>query len=321
LASLNPEQVKNIRTALSIARRRGASPKVVKALIEAMGVESNFTNVAGGDRDSEGVLQQRPSQGWKNPRDVPTAVNAFLDRAIPQRGKYGNAGELAQAVQRSAFPARYGQRGGEASRIISRFAPGINADGTASSPSFKASVTPGVDNRAVRNSAILDYFQNQRGRPGALLALKGTLDANQDTPSTMNYSGGKAPSTGGSMGAPSSTKGGTVMFDGKKVAAWIGEALQYAREQGWKGKVNSGFRTDAEQKRIYDSGVRPAAKPKAYGGGGSNHEGTVYPLGAIDVSEAAQLARILKRSPYAKKLVWAGSKDPVHFSHPHNGSY
>jgi hypothetical protein len=33
------------------------------------------------------------------------------------------------------------------------------------------------------------------------------------------------------------------------------------------------------------------------------------------------LNRILSRSPYAGKLVWAGSKDPVHFSYPHNGSY
>ena len=105
------------------------------------------------------------------------------------------------------------------------------------------------------------------------------------------------------------------------MAGWIAPILQYARKRGWKGSVNSGFRTDAEQKRIYDSGVRPAAKPKAYGGGGSNHEGTVYPLGAVDVSEAQQLAEIIRRSPYASKLVWAGGKDPVHFSHPHGGSY
>lgn len=313
MASYNPEQVKNIRTALSIARKRGASPKVTKALVEALSVESNFTNLPGGDRDSEGVLQQRPSQGWKNPRDVPTAVNAFLDRAIPSAGKYGKSGDLAQGVQRSGFPQRYGQQAGQASSIISQFAPGLDVHGTPSS-SFTATTKPGVDNSGNRNAAILDYFQNQRGRPGALVALKGTLDANQDKPSTISYS-----ARTGSMGsAPSS---GTTSFDGKKVAGWIGDALSYARKNGWKGKVNSGFRTDAEQKAIYDRGVRPAAKPKSEGGGGSNHEGTVYPLGAVDVSEAAQLAQILKNSPYAKKLQWAGGKDPVHFSHPHNGSY
>lgn len=116
-------------------------------------------------------------------------------------------------------------------------------------------------------------------------------------------------------GAPK-IAGGTTKFDGKIVAAWIAPALKYARQHGWKGAVNSGFRSFEEQTRIYNSGVRPAAKP-----GTSNHEGDEYPRGAVDVSQAAQLAAILKGSPYAKRLVWAGAKDPVHFSHPHGGSY
>ena len=90
----------------------------------------------------------------------------------------------------------------------------------------------------------------------------------------------------------------------------------YARKHGWKGQVNSGYRSYADQKRIYNSGVRPAAKP-----GTSNHEGTEFPRGAIDVSEAQQLSRILLKSPWARKLIYAGTKDPVHFSRPHNGNY
>jgi hypothetical protein len=39
------------------------------------------------------------------------------------------------------------------------------------------------------------------------------------------------------------------------------------------------------------------------------------------VSDAQTLSRILRGSKYAHLLVWAGGKDPVHFSHPHNGSY
>jgi hypothetical protein len=109
---------------------------------------------------------------------------------------------------------------------------------------------------------------------------------------------------------------GIATFDGKQVAAWIRPALAYARAHGWTGTVTSGYRSFAEQKRIYDSGVRPAAVP-----GTSNHEGTQFPRGAVDVTNAAQLSAILLKSPYAKLLVYAGSKDPVHFSHPHGGSY
>jgi hypothetical protein len=101
-----------------------------------------------------------------------------------------------------------------------------------------------------------------------------------------------------------------------QVAAWIKPILSYGRAHGWKGSVNSGYRTFADQTRIYNSGVRPAARP-----GTSNHEGTAFPRGAIDVSDPQSLSKILRRSKYANALVYAGPKDPVHFSHPHGGSY
>jgi hypothetical protein len=47
----------------------------------------------------------------------------------------------------------------------------------------------------------------------------------------------------------------------------------------------------------------------------------VFPLGAVDVSDAAGLAAILRNKPGGSRLVYAGAKDPVHFSHPHGGGY
>jgi 3D (Asp-Asp-Asp) domain-containing protein len=85
---------------------------------------------------------------------------------------------------------------------------------------------------------------------------------------------------------------------------------------GWSGSVTSGFRSHAQQLRIWRSGVRPAAKP-----GTSNHEGASFPRGAVDVTKAAQLSEVLARLPGKHLLRWAGAKDPVHFSYPHGGSY
>lgn len=107
---------------------------------------------------------------------------------------------------------------------------------------------------------------------------------------------------------------GVGSFEGVRVAEWIVQWLEYGRAHGWSGRVTSGYRTYADQKRIYDSGVRPAAKP-----GTSNHEQADFPGGAVDVTEAEQLSKILKAAH--APLEWAGSKDPVHFSHPHGGSY
>ncbi len=107
-----------IRLALAQARRMAASFKVTLALIEAGIVESGLRNLAYGDRDSLGFLQQRPSQGWAHPMNISYASWDFLRRAIPIQGRYSTAGRLAQAVQRSAFPARYDQRQAQALGIL-----------------------------------------------------------------------------------------------------------------------------------------------------------------------------------------------------------
>ncbi len=160
----------------------------------------------------------------------------------------------------------------------------------------------------------------QRKQPDLAGLVEQALGAQQPNVSSSVTSSGPTSIPGAEGGhagqAGAASTGGTADFAGKRVAKWIAPILEYARQQGWKGGVNSGFRSLGEQTRIYNSGVRPAAKP-----GTSNHEFTVFPGGAVDVSEAQQLANILRRSPYAGKLQWAGSKDPVHFSHPHNGSY
>jgi hypothetical protein len=99
-------------------RDTNASPKVKKALFEAGIVESGLKNLSYGDRDSLGPLQQRPSQGWRNARNPYMAARDFIKQAQPLAQKYGTAGALAQAVQRSAFPGRYDQQSGAASSIL-----------------------------------------------------------------------------------------------------------------------------------------------------------------------------------------------------------
>jgi 3D (Asp-Asp-Asp) domain-containing protein len=102
----------------------------------------------------------------------------------------------------------------------------------------------------------------------------------------------------------------------KPIDRWIQPYLSYGAGHGWPGVVTSGFRTKAEGERIYASGVRPAAKP-----GTSKHEQANYPGGAVDVTDASTLAAVLAKRKGPHLLQWAGSRDPVHFSHPVGGSY
>lgn len=118
-------------------------------------------------------------------------------------------------------------------------------------------------------------------------------------------------------GNASSIPGGVTTYEGKQVAAWIVPILQCAKSNGWNGTVTSGYRSVADQRRVCATGVKPCATP-----GTSHHQGTAYPDGAVDVSNAAQLSAILTSGKCnANGLQWAGSKDPPHFSVPSGGGY
>lgn len=116
---------------------------------------------------------------------------------------------------------------------------------------------------------------------------------------------------GGGGSAGSSSSGGVTTYGGKRVASWIVPALKYARKHGWSGSVTSGYRSYAEQQRLYanrGSNPNPVAKP-----GTSNHEGSQYPRGAVDVTDPSGLRSALK-GYRGRKLKWYGPRDPVHFS-------
>lgn len=118
-----------INTVHDVATQRGVNDKVMLAAFETGWVESHMNNLNCGDRDSLGVFQQRPSAGWGTPEQIMDpvyATNAFLDQAIPndQEDPSMTAGQLAQSVQRSAFPDRYDQSEGKAREMIDAAANG-----------------------------------------------------------------------------------------------------------------------------------------------------------------------------------------------------
>ncbi len=109
-------------TAFAVAQALGASPKVMLSLFEAGYVESEVRNLNYGADDSVGWLQQRPSQGWPNPMDVRTSTTSFVTRAKASEAKNPSqtAGQLAQSVQRSAFPDKYDKREADARALITK---------------------------------------------------------------------------------------------------------------------------------------------------------------------------------------------------------
>jgi hypothetical protein len=122
-ASLSIEQAENASIIAAVAERRGLPAHAVSIAIATAIQESKLQNLEGGDRDSIGIFQQRPSQGWGSPRQLSDpyyAANAFYD-ALVQVDGYEDMPltEAAQAVQRSAFPDAYAEHEADGRAVAS----------------------------------------------------------------------------------------------------------------------------------------------------------------------------------------------------------
>lgn len=108
-----PEQAANAAVITAVAMRRGLPNRAATIALATAMQESKLRNLRGGDRDSVGLFQQRPSQGWGTVAQILDPVyasNAFYDR-LERVSDWENRPltEAAQAVQRSAFPDAYAQ--------------------------------------------------------------------------------------------------------------------------------------------------------------------------------------------------------------------
>lgn len=111
--TLDPDQADNVALLAAIAAERSLPPRAVTIAIATGMQESRLRNIDYGDRDSLGLFQQRPSQGWGTPEQVldPVyATGAFYDALVQVDGwQQMEVTVAAQAVQRSAFPDAYAQ--------------------------------------------------------------------------------------------------------------------------------------------------------------------------------------------------------------------
>ncbi|WP_110946172.1 hypothetical protein [Streptomyces avicenniae] len=108
---LEPQQAANAATIEAVASVRGLPERAVTIALATAMQESALRNIDYGDRDSLGLFQQRPSQGWGTEEQVMDPVYAagqFYDHLV-EVPDYETLPltVAAQAVQRSAFPDEY----------------------------------------------------------------------------------------------------------------------------------------------------------------------------------------------------------------------
>ncbi|MEU1232211.1 hypothetical protein [Streptomyces sp. NPDC005828] len=106
-----PEQASNAAMIAAVGTTRGLPERAVTIALATALQESALRNIEHGDRDSLGLFQQRPSQGWGTPEQIMDPVYA-AGRFYAGLEKVPGYSRLpltvaAQKVQRSGFPQAY----------------------------------------------------------------------------------------------------------------------------------------------------------------------------------------------------------------------
>jgi hypothetical protein len=112
-AQVDLEQGRWASLMAAIAQRRGLPPRATTIAIATAFQESKIHNIDYGDRDSVGLFQQRPSQGWGTVEqlvDPHYSTEEFYDALVTiDDFESMDINDAAQKVQRSGFPQAYAQ--------------------------------------------------------------------------------------------------------------------------------------------------------------------------------------------------------------------
>ncbi|GIE49209.1 peptidase M23 [Actinoplanes nipponensis] len=123
------EQIANARLIVAIGNDRRVPVRGQVIAVATALQESRLRNLRGGDRDSIGLFQQRPSQGWGTPgqlADPAYQTHKFYDKLLAVDGwQRMRLTDAAQTVQVSAFPEAYAKHARAATRLVDALSPAV----------------------------------------------------------------------------------------------------------------------------------------------------------------------------------------------------
>ena len=103
--------------------KRGLPARAASIALATAYQESGLRNLDHGDRDSVGLFQQRPSQGWGTEKQLMNPIYAtgkFYDALVKIDGwQRGDINDVAQRVQRSGYPEAYRDHEADARTLAS----------------------------------------------------------------------------------------------------------------------------------------------------------------------------------------------------------
>ena len=130
VVDLDQAHFASIITGISV--RRGLPPRAASIALATAYQETGIRNLDYGDRDSVGLFQQRPSQGWgtkKQLMDPYYATGKFYDALVKiDNWETADINDVAQKIQFSGYPEAYRDHEADA-RILASALSGQSAAG------------------------------------------------------------------------------------------------------------------------------------------------------------------------------------------------
>jgi len=106
-----------------VSVRRGLPPRAASIALATAYQETGIRNLDYGDRDSVGLFQQRPSQGWGTKQqllDPDYAAGKFYDALVKIKNwETDDINDVAQKIQRSGHPEAYNDHEADARVLAS----------------------------------------------------------------------------------------------------------------------------------------------------------------------------------------------------------
>ncbi|MDX3731777.1 heavy metal transporter [Streptomyces caniscabiei] len=158
-----PEQAANAATISAVGTSRELPERAVTIALATALQESSLRNIAHGDRDSLGLFQQRPSQGWGTEQQIQDPVYAageFYEHLVKVDGyERLPLTVAAQRVQRSGYPEAYAKHEPDATLLAAaltgRSAATLTCEGRRDTTGTGTASTGGPD--AVRGALARDF--------------------------------------------------------------------------------------------------------------------------------------------------------------------
>lgn len=178
---LSGEQYEVLYQIVYYGNTHGATGMEILAAVETGIVEDHFHNrdTATLENPAVGWRQEEPSYGSVKDRlDLSKSIPNFYREVRAVRGRYRTSGELAQAVQRSKYPKRYGEVEGLAKQLIRELGTNAGKPGDAFGPTpatgvkiggIPLSATPPVKGTELDYSGKVHHTGQRAGQHGSTI--------------------------------------------------------------------------------------------------------------------------------------------------------